>query len=77
MIEKLLHFISVGIFGTYDLMHGKLASCFPDQNNNLCFEIQIENDKMLIDYILHDGVCKNLNATYLMKNVGILLVSDK
>ncbi|MDO9254182.1 MAG: hypothetical protein Q7U54_01630 [Bacteroidales bacterium] len=73
LIEQLLHYKSVGLFATHDLMLGELASRFPGQVNNLCFEIQIENDKMLIDYKLHDGVCKNLNATYLMKNMGILL----
>jgi DNA mismatch repair ATPase MutS len=72
LIEQLLHYKSVGLFATHDLMLGELATRFPGQVNNLCFEIQIENDKMLIDYKLHDGVCKNLNATYLMKNMGIL-----
>jgi len=72
LIEQLLNYKSVGLFATHDLMLGELATRFPGQVNNLCFEIQIENDKMLIDYKLHDGVCKNLNATYLMKNMGIL-----
>jgi DNA mismatch repair ATPase MutS len=72
LIEQLLHYKSVGLFATHDLMLGELASRFPGQVNNLCFEIQIENDKMVIDYKLHPGVCKNLNATYLMKNMGIL-----
>jgi DNA mismatch repair ATPase MutS len=72
LIEQLLHYKSVGLFATHDLMLGELATRFPEQVNNLCFEIQIENDKMLIDYKLHAGVCKNLNATYLMKNMGIL-----
>ncbi len=72
LIEQLLHYKSVGFFATHDLMLGELASRFPGQVNNLCFEIQIEGDKMLIDYRLHAGVCKNLNATFLMKNMGIL-----
>lgn len=72
LIEQLLNYKSVGLFATHDLMLGELASRFPGQVNNLCFEIQIENDKMVIDYKLHQGVCKNLNATYLMKNMGIL-----
>jgi DNA mismatch repair ATPase MutS len=77
LIEQLLHYKSVGLFATHDLMLGELASRFPGQVNNLCFEIQIENDKMVIDYKLHDGVCKNLNATYLMKNMGILFDTEK
>jgi DNA mismatch repair ATPase MutS len=58
-------------------MLGELADRFPGQVNNLCFEINIEGDKMQIDYKLHKGVCKNLNATYLMKNMGILLESPQ
>ncbi len=77
LIEQLLHYKSVGLFATHDLMLGELASRFPGQVNNLCFEIQIENDKMVIDYKLHQGVCKNLNATYLMKNMGILFENAK
>lgn len=75
LIEQLLHYQSVGLFATHDLMLGELHDRFPDQVNNLCFEIEIEGDKMVIDYKLHKGVCKNLNATYLMKNMGILLSS--
>jgi hypothetical protein len=77
LIEQLLHYKSVGLFATHDLMLGELAIRFPGQVNNLCFEIQIEGDKMRIDYKLHDGVCKNLNATYLMKNMGILFENNK
>jgi len=73
LIEQLLHYQSAGLFATHDLMLGELANRFPGQVNNLCFEIEIEEDKMRIDYKLHEGVCKNLNATYLMKNMGILL----
>jgi DNA mismatch repair ATPase MutS len=75
LIEQLLNYKSVGLFATHDLMLGELANRFPKQVNNLCFEIHIEGDKMQIDYKLHHGVCKNLNATYLMKNMGILFES--
>ena len=72
LIQQLLKYNSVGLFATHDLMLGELAELYPDYVKNLCFEIEIENDKMKIDYKLHYGVCKNLNATYLMKNMGIL-----
>jgi DNA mismatch repair ATPase MutS len=72
LIEQLLRYKSVGMFATHDLALGDLANQYPDHVNNLCFEIHISGDEMKIDYILHKGVCKNLNATYLMKNMGIL-----
>ncbi len=72
LIEQLLRYRSIGMFATHDLMLGELADHYPENVNNLCFEIEISGDQMLIDYKLHHGVCKNLNATYLMKNMGIL-----
>lgn len=73
LIEQLLHYQSVGMFATHDLLLGELQSRFPLQVKNLCFEIDIIDDKMLIDYKLYPGVCKNLNATYLMKSMGIIM----
>jgi len=73
LIEQLLRYKSIGMFATHDLMLGELADHYPGNVNNLCFEIQISGDQMVIDYKLHKGVCKNLNATYLMKNMGILM----
>ena len=77
LIEQLLNYKSVGLFATHDLMLGELADHYPGHVNNLCFEIEIAGDKMVIDYKLHNGVCKNLNATYLMRNMGILFENDK
>ncbi len=77
LIEQLLNYKSVGLFATHDLMLGELADQYPGHVNNLCFEIEIAGDKMVIDYKLHKGVCKNLNATYLMRNMGILFENDK
>lgn len=72
LIEQLLKYKSVGLFATHDLALGELAGQYPDNVKNLCFEIEIADAKMVIDYKLHQGVCKNLNATFLMKNMGIL-----
>ncbi len=72
LIEQLLRYRSVGMFCTHDLALGELADLYPGNVKNLCFEIHILGDQMVIDYKLHKGVCNNLNATYLMKNMGIL-----
>jgi DNA mismatch repair ATPase MutS len=76
LIEQLLRYKSVGMFATHDLALGELASQYPGHVNNLCFEIHIAGDEMLIDYKLYKGICKNLNATYLMKNMGILFETN-
>jgi DNA mismatch repair ATPase MutS len=73
LIKQLLKYNSVGLFATHDLALGVLETHFPLNVKNLCFEIEIQGDQMIIDYKLHKGICKNLNATFLMKNMGILI----
>jgi len=73
LIKQLMNYNVVGIFATHDVAISDLINIYPDHIRNLCFEITIENDKMEIDYKLQPGVCKNLNASYLMKKMGIVL----
>jgi len=73
LIKQLMNYNVVGIFATHDTAISTLIDTYPDHIRNLCFEISIENDRMEIDYKLRSGVCKNLNASYLMKKMGIVL----
>ena len=72
-IDQLIKYQSVGLIATHDLVLGDLIKNYPGNIANLCFEIQIVNEEMSIDYKLREGVCQNLNATYLMKKMGILI----
>ncbi len=73
LLEQLIKYQSVGLIATHDLSLGDLIRQYPDNIQNLCFEIQIIDDQMSIDYKLQEGVCQNLNATFLMKKMGILI----
>jgi len=73
LLEQLIKYQSVGLIATHDLILGDLDRDYPDNIHNLCFEIQIIDENMNIDYKLQEGVCKNLNATFLMKKMGILM----
>jgi DNA mismatch repair ATPase MutS len=73
LLEQLIKYHSVGLIATHDLVLGDLINNYPDNIHNLCFEIQIVDGEMSIDYKLQDGVCQNLNATFLMKKMGILI----
>jgi DNA mismatch repair ATPase MutS len=72
LIEKLLKYPSVGFFATHDLALGQLAAKYPNNVLNRSFEISIQGDQMEIDYRLREGVCKNLNAAFLMHKMGIV-----
>jgi DNA mismatch repair ATPase MutS len=39
---------------------------------NKCFEVEIENDELVFDYKLRDGICKNKSASFLMKKMEII-----
>ena len=73
LLEQLIKYQSVGLIATHDLILGDLIVNYPENIHNLCFEIHILDDKMNIDYKLQEGVCQNLNATFLMKKMGILI----
>lgn len=72
LIRKLVQFNSVSLIATHDLKLGELETGYPQQIINKCFEIKIENDEMVFDYLLTDGITKTMNATFLMKKMGII-----
>ncbi|MCX6296624.1 MAG: hypothetical protein NTX97_11265 [Bacteroidetes bacterium] len=72
LIKKILKLNGVGIVATHDVELSKLASQFPNQVRNLCFEITIKDDKLNFDYKLSEGVCSTMNASFLMKKMGIV-----
>jgi DNA mismatch repair ATPase MutS len=76
LIKQLMKYQLAGLFATHDLALGDLINHYPENIKNLCFEIHITGDRMEIDYKLSPGVCRNLNASFLMKNMGIILEED-
>ncbi len=73
LLKQLIRYQSVGLIATHDLVLGDLINSYPENIRNLCFEIQIIENEMSIDYKLSEGICQNLNATFLMKKMGILI----
>jgi hypothetical protein len=73
LIEQLLGMKASGLIATHDLALGELAALFPKNIQNQRFEVEIENNELKFDYLLKEGVSQNLNATFLMKKMGITL----
>ncbi len=71
-IQKLLKFNCYGIFATHDIDIGNLRDTYPKNVNAKCFEISFEGDRLVFDYTLKDGISQNLNASYLMRQMGII-----
>ncbi len=72
LLRKLVQYKSVSLIATHDLKLSEMELEFPQQVFNKCFEIRIENDELVFDYKLSDGVTKTMNATFLMKKMGII-----
>ena len=52
----------------HDLELSKMEQEYPDSFHNYCFEIQL-SDEITYTYRLSEGVARNQNATYLLKNI--------
>ncbi len=72
LIRKLVEFESVSLIATHDLKLSEMEKEFPEQIFNQCFEIRIENNELVFDYKLSNGVTQTMNATFLMKKMGII-----
>jgi hypothetical protein len=60
-----------GIIATHDLALGELEKELPHNVSNSHFDVQINGEDMSFDYKLHNGICTSLNASILMKKIGI------
>ncbi len=72
LVRQLVNKKVTGIIATHDLKLGALAEEFPDNVDNYCFEAQLGGDTLTFDYLLQHGIAKNMNATYLMRKMGII-----
>jgi len=73
LLKQLIRYNATGLIATHDLSLGGLIDEFPKNIRNKRFEVEIENDNLVFDYTLKDGISRNLNATFLMKKMGITI----
>ncbi len=71
LLKQLIDLKATGIIATHDVALGILEKSFPDHIKNSCFEVDIDGSELSFDYKLRDGVSKNMNATVLMREMGI------
>ena len=71
LVKQLIDNQSCGIIATHDLVLGTLASDFPQQIRNYCFEADIINNELSFSYQMKEGIAQNMNACFLMKKMGI------
>lgn len=70
-VERLVRNGSTGMVATHDLSLCSLADQLPEVENRY-FDAQIVNGELFFDYKFKEGVCQNMNASFLLKNMGIV-----
>jgi len=70
-VEKLTKSKSTGIIATHDVSLCELENEFSGVKNYY-FDAEIIKDELHFDYTLKNGVCKNMNASFLLKKMEIV-----
>lgn len=70
-VEKLTRSKNTGIIATHDLSLCELEGQFP-QIKNYYFDAEIKEEELYFDYQLKQGVCENMNASFLLQKMGIV-----
>ena len=71
-IKRVSELKASGIIATHDISLGELEKEFPDKIINFCFEADNTGDILSYSYKLNKGITSKMNATILMKQMGII-----
>lgn len=70
-VEKLVESNSTGLIATHDLSLCQLEHKLPQIKNHY-FDAEIVDDELYFDYTFKEGVCQNMNASFLLKKMEIV-----
>lgn len=72
LVKKLIQTGCLTILATHDIALSKISTEYPETIINYCFESSLTDNNLSFDYKLKSGVSQNRNATFLMKQMGII-----
>lgn len=73
LIKQLIKHQAAGIIATHDVELAAIKEEYPASILNYHFDVQVNNEELYFDYQLKEGICTSLNASILMKKIGIEL----
>ena len=73
LTKQLINQKAVAIIATHDVALANIEKDFPGNILNYHFDAQVNNDELYFDYSLKKGICQSINASILMKKMGIEL----
>lgn len=71
LVRQLIKQNAAAILATHDVELAGLENEFPDNILNYHFDAQVNGEELFFDYKLKKGVCTNMNASLLMKKIGL------
>jgi len=75
LIRQLIKHEAAAIIATHDVELAKLQEEYPGNILNYHFDVQVNNEELYFDYKLKPGICTSLNASILMRKIGIELTN--
>jgi hypothetical protein len=73
LVKQLIGKDAVAMLATHDVELAQMVNDYPANIHNYHFDAQIDKEELYFDYKLKTGICKSINASLLMKKIGIEL----
>ncbi len=70
-LSRLLKLQATGLIATHDLSLCEVAEVQPTVQNYF-FDVEIRDDQLFFDYRLKQGICSNMNASFLLRKLGVV-----
>lgn len=71
LIAQFIRKKAVAVIATHDLQLARLQDQYPSALINYHFDVQVEGEELYFDYKLKEDICTSMNASLLMKKIGI------
>ena len=70
-VERLVNLGAMGIIATHDLSLCEISKDLSEVKNYY-FDAEIIDNELHFDYTFKEGICKNMNASFLLKKMEII-----
>lgn len=71
LIKQLIREQAAAVIATHDVKLASLENEYSKAISNYHFDVQVEGEELYFDYKLKRGICQSMNASLLMKKIGI------
>lgn len=72
LVSLMVELNIAGIIATHDLALSAIKEKYPKSVFNYHFDVQVDNnDELYFDYKVKEGICNSLNASILMRKIGL------